>query len=256
MAVDSNYMVQVLKVEPYGIEPIPLSERHGNTSQLFTFWFSTNLNILTWFTGALGIILGLSFIESTAAILLGNLLGTVFLAITSSQGPRHGLPQIAASGQVFGKIGLKIFGTVNWLSNVGWFAVDIVLGVVALQQIMHISYPLGLVILGCVTILVAVIGYNFIHRFAQISAIILGIFFLIMTIRMIPQINLTTLWAKSHLTVAEGLPLFVLATGAVFAYQIAFCTVSSDYSRYLHPKTSGKRIALFTFLGSTLAGIG
>lgn len=255
MKMDSNYMDQVLKVEPYGIEAIPLSERHGNIGQIFTFWFSANLNILTWFTGALGIILGLSFVKSVEAIVLGNVLGTAFLAVTSSQGPRHGLPQIAASGQVFGRVGLKIFGTVNWLSNVGWFAVDIVLGVVALQQVLPISYPVGLIILGLLTVVIAVIGYNFIHRFAQITAIVLGLLFLIMTLRIIPQITLTTIWAPSHLSIAERLPLFVIATSAVFAYQIAFCTASSDYSRYFHPETSAKKIAIFTFFGSVLAGI-
>jgi NCS1 family nucleobase:cation symporter-1 len=251
----TSYADKVLTIEPYGIEAIPLQERHGNASQVFTFWFSANLNVLTWFTGTLGILLGLSFIETVGAIILGNVFGTLFLAITSSQGPRHGLPQIAASGQVFGTLGLKLFGPINWLSNVGWFAVDIVLGVVALQKILNISYLTGLLLLGTLTIVVAVIGHNFIHRFAQIMTFVLGALFLVMSFRIVPQLSAISLWAPSQLTSAERFPLMALVAAAVFAYQIAFCTVSSDYSRYLYPSTSPKKIAVLTFLGSALAGI-
>ena len=251
----SSYSDKVLKIEPYGIEAIPLKERHGKASQVFTFWFSANLNILTWFTGAIGILLGLSFIETVGAILVGNVFGTLFLAITSSQGPRHGLPQIAASGHIFGPLGLKFFGPINWLSNVGWFAVDIILGVVALQKILNISYLSGLLLLGTVTIIVAVIGHNFIHRFAQIMTIVLGGFFLVMSFRIVPQLSAASLWAPSHLSFAQRSPLIAIVAAAVFAYQIAFCTVSSDYSRYLHPSTSPKKIAVLTFFGSALAGI-
>jgi NCS1 family nucleobase:cation symporter-1 len=251
----TSYADKVLTIEPYGIEAIPLQERHGNASQVFTFWFSANLNVLTWFTGTLGILLGLSFLETVGAIILGNVFGTLFLAITSSQGPRHGLPQIAASGQVFGALGLKLFGPINWLSNVGWFAVDIVLGVVALQKIFNISYLSGLLLLGTLTIVVAVIGHNFIHRFAQIMTFVLGAFFLVMSFRIIPQLSAMSLWAPSQLNPTERFPLMALVAAAVFAYQIAFCTVSSDYSRYLYPSTSPKKIAVLTFLGSALAGI-
>ena len=251
----TSYADKVLKIEPYGIEAIPLEERHGKASQVFTFWFSANLNVLTWFTGALGILLGLSFIETVGAILIGNVFGTLFLAITSSQGPHHGLPQIAASGHVFGQLGLKLFGPINWLSNVGWFAVDIILGVVALQKILNISYLSGLLLLGTITIVVAVIGYNFIHRFAQIMTFVLGAFFLVMSFRIVPQLSAASLWAPSNLSFAERTPLIAIVAAAVFAYQIAFCTASSDYSRYLYPSTSPKKIAVLTFFGSALAGI-
>ena len=76
-----------------------------------------------------------------------------------------------------------------------------------------------------------------------------------MTIQMISHISLTALAAPSHLSFAERLPVFVLAAAAVFAYQIAFCTAGSDYSRYLHPETSANKIAALTFYGSALAGI-
>lgn len=254
MSTIQSYGDKVLKVEPYGTEAIPDAERHGRVGQIFTFWFSANLNILTWFTGALGIILGLSFPATVVAILLGNVLGTLFLAVISSWGPRHGLPQIAASGKVFGPLGLKLFGSLNWLGNVGWFAVDIVLGVVAIQHVFNVTYLTGLLLLGALTILVAVIGYNFIHRFAQIMTVALGAFFLIMTVRIIPQLTPSAIFAPSKLPLSGQIPLFIVAAAAVFAYQIAFCTVGSDYSRYLSPTVSSRKIARFTFWGSILAG--
>lgn len=118
-----------------------------------------------------------------------------------------------------------------------------------------ISYLSGLLLLGTLTVFVAVIGHNFIHRLAQIMTFVLGAFFLVISFRIVPQLSVVSLWAPSNLSFTERSPLIALVAAAVFAYQIAFCTTSSDYSRYLYPTTSPKKIADLTFFGSALAGI-
>ena len=94
LAPETVYQENVLEVEPFGIEPIPREERHGQVSKIFTFWFASSLNVVTWFTGFLGIEFGLSLKYAVIAIIIGNLLGGGLLALTSAVGPRIGQPLI------------------------------------------------------------------------------------------------------------------------------------------------------------------
>ena len=75
-------------IERHTIYQIPLDERHGQARQLFTLWFGANLNVLTVVTGALATtIFHQSFLSGVTAILVGNLIGTVFMALHAAQGP-------------------------------------------------------------------------------------------------------------------------------------------------------------------------
>ncbi|HWJ02944.1 MAG TPA: cytosine permease, partial [Verrucomicrobiae bacterium] len=115
---ETAYQEKVLEVEPYGIEPIPERERHGRASQMFTIWFAINLNVVTWFTGFLGIEFGLSLKHAILAIIIGNVLGAVFLAMTSAIGPSAGQPLIPASKRAFGKTGVFGLSFLNFVNNI------------------------------------------------------------------------------------------------------------------------------------------
>ena len=81
-------------LEQRTIEIIPLSERHGKPRDLFTIWFSSNIMPLTFVTGALApAVFGLSFWWSLVAIVVGNAVGALFMALHSAQGPRLGVPR-------------------------------------------------------------------------------------------------------------------------------------------------------------------
>src|SRR6516225_6611086 len=94
------------RVEQHTIYQIPLDQRHGKARQLFTLWFGANLNVLTVVTGALATtIFHQSFLSAVVAILLGNLIGTIFMALHAAQGPRLGAPQMVQSRGQFGAKG-------------------------------------------------------------------------------------------------------------------------------------------------------
>src|SRR5258708_34310602 len=91
-------------LEQYTIAQIPASDRHGRPRDLFTIWFSSNIMPLTFVTGALApVVFKLPFGYSVVAILLGNLVGALFMARHSPQGPRPGVPQLIQSR---GRVGL------------------------------------------------------------------------------------------------------------------------------------------------------
>ncbi|MGB9792940.1 MAG: purine-cytosine permease family protein [Thermacetogeniaceae bacterium] len=243
------YEEKVLEVEPFGIEPIPQEERHGRPRQLFTLWFASNLNVVTWFTGFLGVEFGLPLKYAVLAIIIGNLLGGIFLALASAIGPQLGQPLIPGSKKAFGRAGVVGLSFLNFINNIGWLAVNLVLAVMALQKIISsLSYHLALLILTVATVLIAVFGYNFIHTFAHWMSIVMGILFLAMTAISIGNFP--------HLLIsAAGSPggfdiwVFILAVAVAFSYQISYCPIGSDYSRYLPENTPRTKAWLATYLG-------
>ncbi len=251
-APQTVYQENVLEVEPFGIDPIPKEERHGRISKAFTIWFASNLNVVTWFTGFLGIEFGLSIKYAVLAIIIGNLLGGSLLALTSAVGPRIGQPLIPASRRAFGRFGVSGLAFLNVLNNIGWLAVDLVLSVMAFQKLVpFLGYQAALLILTVATILIAVYGYNFIHTFAYWMSILMGILFVAMTV-----ITVHNLPAIAGGSAAAGgfVPwMFILAIAVAFSFQISYCPVGSDYTRYLPENTSVKRVWLASFLGSVIA---
>lgn len=246
---ETTYQEKVLEVEPFGIEPIPKEERHGRVRQTFTIWFAINLNIVTWFTGFLGVEFGLSVKYAVLAILIGNVAGAVFLGLTSAIGPKLGRPLIPASKRAFGKTGIFGLSFLNLVNNIGWFAVNLVLSVMALQKILPLGYHSALLLLTVVTLLIAVYGYNFIHTFAHWMSIIIGILFVFMTV--ISLKNLPAIMSGSAAGAgAFNLGMFVLTVAIAFSYQISYCPIGADYSRYLPEKTPIKKAWLASFLGS------
>ncbi len=253
-ASQTVYQENVLEVEPFGIEPIPKEERHGQIAKVFTIWFAGNLNVVTWFTGFLGIALGLSLKYAVLAIIIGNLLGGVLLALTCSFGPRIGQPLIPGSRRAFGKAGVRGLSFINFINNIGWLAVDLVLSVMAFQKLVPVlGYHAALLILTVATILIAVYGYNFIHTFAYWMSIVMGIIFVAMTVIAIHSLPAVT--GASSAAGGFNAWMFVLAIAVTFSYQISYCPIGSDYSRYLPENTPAGQVWLASYLGNVVSCI-
>lgn len=94
-----------MNVEKRSIDFIPETERHGEPRSLFFVWFGANANITTIAAGVLPVSLGLNLFWSALSILLGSLIGAVFMASHSAQGPRLGIPQMIQSRAQFGVFG-------------------------------------------------------------------------------------------------------------------------------------------------------
>ncbi|MDS1030615.1 cytosine permease [Bacillota bacterium LX-D] len=247
---EKSYQENVLEVEPYGIEPIPQKERHGHPRQMFTIWFAINLNVVSWFTGFLGIEFGLSLKYAILAILIGNVFGAFCLGMISTLGPELGQPLIPASKKAMGKAGVFGLSFLSLINNIGWLAVNLVLAIMALQKIVPLSYHLSLLVLTAATLLVAIYGYNFIHSFAHWMSIIVGVLFLIMSV--ITVQNLPEILAQAGPNTAGGfsLGMFILTIAVAFSYQISYCPIGADYARYLPANTSKRKILNFSFWGA------
>ncbi len=115
-------------IEQRTIAPVPDGERHGRVRDLFTICFGSNVMLLTIVTGALATtVYGLSLGWAAVAIVIGNLVGAVFMALHSAQGPKLGVPQMIQSRGQFGAYGAILVVVVLIIMYVGFIASNIVL---------------------------------------------------------------------------------------------------------------------------------
>src|SRR5205809_2574956 len=171
-------------IEAHGMEPIPETARYGSVSRIFTVWFTPNLVPAAFFIGTLVTLdfLKLGFVTALLAIVVGNLLGSFFVALLSTMGPRLGLAQMPAARLPFGKA-IVVPGLLNWLSTIGWDGINSLFGAYALT----ILIP-GLPFVGALIIIVAcqaalgIFGYEAIHTFEKYGAIVLAVMFAVLTI--------------------------------------------------------------------------
>ena len=239
-------------IEGHGMEPIPESARYGSINRVFTVWFTPNLVPAAFFIGTLVTLpfLQLGFVTSILAIVVGNLVGSYFVALLSTMGPKLGLAQLPAARIPFGK-SIVVPGLLNWLSTIGWDAINNVFGAIALT-ILFPALPFWgalLVIVACQAAL-GIVGYEAIHTFEKWMALVLGAMFLVLTISIFGQADTSLVDGFSG---ADQIGAFVAMVAIVASFVFAWSLYASDYSRYLPVDAPTNKVFWYTLLGMALA---
>jgi NCS1 family nucleobase:cation symporter-1 len=236
------------------IDIIPLEERHGRPRDLFTIWFSSNIMPLTFVTGALApAVFGMSFWWSLVAIVVGNVVGALFMALHSAQGPRLGVPQMIQSRAQFGYFGALVVVVVAVVMYVGFFASNLVLGGQSIDQLASgISVDTGIVICALVSLAITIFGYDMIHA---VNKYAVGLFGGVMILSLIFIVGV------------HGLPANFLSTGHFTGggflssvslgvlWQIAYAPYVSDYSRYMPPGDEAGSTFWMSYWGTVLGSV-
>jgi NCS1 family nucleobase:cation symporter-1 len=243
---------EAARLEQHTIQPIPLDERHGTPRDLFTIWTGTNLMLLTVVTGALSVtVFAQPFWWGVVGLVVGNLVGAIFMALHSAQGPRLGVPQMVQTRGQFGSIGALLVVCIVVLMYIGFFASAIVLGGQSIHSIAHsISTNVALTIIGVLSLCAAIWGYDLIHAYTRIVTYCAGAALVLAFVWVIFVHGLPTgMFHKNTLTAAG----FVGTISTAALWQIAYAPYVSDYSRYL-PKLTGPRAAFWATYGGTVLG--
>ncbi|MFH5879116.1 cytosine permease [Arthrobacter sp. NA-172] len=168
---------EVPRLEDKTIQPIPLDERHGKARDLFTIWFGSNIMIMTIVTGGLATtVFGLSFVPAIVGIIIGNVIGGIFMALHSAQGPQLGVAQMIQTRGQFGSYGALLIVAIVVIMYVGFFAANLVFGGEAMAAVSpEISIDGGIIIIGVVSVIATIFGYRLIHAYARILSIVAGL---------------------------------------------------------------------------------
>jgi nucleobase:cation symporter-1, NCS1 family len=242
------------RIEQHTIYQIPLEQRHGKAHQLFTLWFGANLNVLTVVTGALATtIFHQSFLSAVVAILLGNLIGTIFMALHAAQGPRLGVPQMVQSRGQFGARGAGFVVVLVAFMYVGYAGTAFVTGGQSVHFIVpSLSEHAAIIAIGAISLAGAIYGHDLIHFSTRMMTYVSG-----------SALLLCYLW----LLFVTPIPGYFLTQGSFSAvgffkmvsmgalWQLGYAPYVSDYSRYL-PVESGPRQAFWScYWGTTLGAV-
>jgi nucleobase:cation symporter-1, NCS1 family len=242
-------------IEVRSIDYVPLGERHGKVSRVGPLWFMSNAQIATLATGLISITSGGNLIWSCIAIAIGILIGTIFMAAHSSQGPQLGLPQMIQSRPQFGYIGALLVWLFAYLQYAGFNIFNTILAGESIGGAINSGQAANPVWLWVVTILaaaIALVGYDLIHSFEKYLMILTILMLALLTLSALVHLHVPA--SQFDLTQFHAVPFFG-QLGVAAGYQISWAIYVSDYSRYLPPTVKTRSTFAWTFWGSALGGI-
>jgi NCS1 family nucleobase:cation symporter-1 len=242
-----------LSIEGHGIEPIPPSARYGSVSRVFTVWFTPNLVPAAFFLGTLAAasFIGLGFWTSIAAIVVGNLVGSVIVGLLATMGPRTGMAQMPLARLAYGK-SIVLPGLLNWVSCIGWDGINSVFGAAAISILTGLPFIVSLLIIVVCQGLLGILGYEAIQTFEKYMAVVLGAMFVVLTIAIAGQAG-TGVARTDAVSGADQIGSFILYSTIIASFVLAWALYASDYTRYLPETTSSSRVFWWTVLGLTLS---
>ena len=241
---------RIAGLEVRSIDWVPLNERHGKLWHLGPLWFMSNAQMATLAVGLISITSGGTLFWSVVSIVLGILVGTLFMAFHSAQGPQLGLPQMIQSRPQFGYVGALLVWLFAYLQYAGFNVFNTILAADGVTRTVHGSNKLWIVIVTVVAIVVALMGYDLIHRAEQVLTYLMIAIFGIFTI-----VLLTVHYPAGVFSIGtfHATP-FLAQFGVVAGYQISWAIYVSDYSRYLPPDVTVRKTFLWTYWGSAIGG--
>jgi NCS1 family nucleobase:cation symporter-1 len=243
---------RAFSVETHSIDFVPLAERYGTPRRLFTIWFSANMTILGAALGTLGIAAGLSFGWTVAGLVIGNAVGTFFMAAHSAQGPHLGIPQMIQSRAQFGVLGAGLPLVAVVITYLLYCAANGVLIRGTFQALAPISNNGSLILFAAGTLLVAYIGYELIHKLGVALTVISVALFLTAT-----YLLLTKHAGQSAIVLDAPRPFsgaaFVLMITQAAAWSLSYGPYVADYSRYLPSSVPPSQTFWYTALGCFLS---
>jgi hypothetical protein len=222
----------------------------GKVWHLGPLWFMSNAQIATLAVGLISITEGASLFWSVLAIVVGVLVGTLFMAFHSAQGPQLGLPQMIQSRPQFGYIGALLVWLFAYVQYAGFNVFNTILGGEAMSTTAHGPVKLWVVILTVVALVVALVGYDLIHKAEQWLTYLMIVIFGIFTITLFFIHYPAGTFDVGTFKAAPFLGQF----GVVAGYQISWAIYVSDYSRYLPPDVTVRKTFYWTYWGSAIGG--
>jgi NCS1 family nucleobase:cation symporter-1 len=131
----------------------------------------------------------------------------------------------------------------------GFAATGTVLAGQAIDAVLGVDAPVvGIVVFGLLTVVVAIVGYRWIHAMGRIATVVGIIGFTYLLVRLLSEYGLSSLVGQRPFDAAT----FVLAISLGAGWQLTFGPYVADYSRYLPRETPERTTFTATLAGSVL----
>jgi nucleobase:cation symporter-1, NCS1 family len=252
-------LAEAVQIDPHGIEPIPDGDRDSTPLQQFWIWAGANIAPINWVLGALGIVLGLSLLETILVVAIGNLAGCALFGMFCVMGHRTGVNQMVLSRSAFGRRGAYIPGVAQLLLTMGWVGVntwvvlDLVLGVLD-EMGVHggtgLKYVVGFLLMA-VQVLIAIYGFYLIRTFEKYTVPVAALIMVVMSVLAWTKTDVQ--WTHSTVSGSDKLTsISQLLTAIGIGWGISWFTYSADYTRFVARKYTDRQVFWGTAAGMFL----
>ena len=250
---------EAVQIDPHGIEQIPDKDRDSTPVQQFWIWAGANIAPINWVLGALGIVLGLSLLETIIVITLGNVVGCAIFGLFCVMGHRTGVNQMVLSRSAFGRRGAYVPGVAQLLLTMGWVGVntwvvlDLTLGVLdelGIEGGTGLKYVIGFALMA-VQGLIAIYGFYLIRTFEKYTVPVAALIMVVMSV--LAWTETDVVWNESTVSGADKFTAITqLLTAIGVGWGISWLTYSSDYTRFVSRRYTDRQVFWATALGMFL----
>ena len=234
-----------------------VAEEQQTMSVKKTFWpfFTSNLNLGYWLVGVLLAVMDLDITTAVIVVLLGNLIASIPPSLLALMGPRTGLTQMESSRASFGKRGIIAPSIINWISCIGWDAINNVpsaAAFVGFAALVGFGMPfwVALLLLVISQMIIGIYGHDLVQAVQKWMGLALFITFAAIGI-FTAQHGSFYAMADKHVTVQA----FVLGVALIASVNMSWSPYASDYTRYLPRSTPGRAIFWRVFLGMFVSAV-
>ncbi|WCB96723.1 hypothetical protein DSM104299_05489 [Baekduia alba] len=252
----------------HGIEAVPAADRTATATDQFWIWMGANIAPINWVLGALGIVLGLSFLETMAVVIVGNLGGCAIFGLFSIMGHRTGVNMMVLTRMAFGRRGayvpaaVQMLLTMAWIGVNTWVVLDLSLG--ALGKVgVHggdgLKYAVAAVVM-IVQVVISVWGFYAIKSFERWTVPITAAIMALMTVLALTKSDIHLAHGTAH-GADKFTAITQLMTAIGVGWAISWLVYAADYTRFVRPTESSRKVFWATGLGMFvptvwLAGLG
>ncbi len=152
----------------------------------------------------------------------------------------------------FGYVGALLVWLFAYVQYAGFNVFNTILAGEALHTTLHGGVKLWVLVVTAVALVVALVGYDIIHKAERILTYTFLVVFGVFTVAVL--VNLHYPAGSFDLGAFKWTP-FLAQFGVVAGYQISWAIYVSDYSRYLPPDVTVRKTFYWTYFGSALGGI-
>ncbi len=253
-----NDDLQATESVEHSLMPIPEKARTSTVAHQFWIWSGANVAPINWVLGALGIVLGLSLLQTILVLVIGNLIGMAVFGFFVLMGQRTAVSQMVLSRSAFGRRGAYVPALLQGLLAIGWCAINtwVILDLVV-ALFAKLGFDGGLVFKILVAVLVmalqvwlAAVGFRAIARFERWTVPITLVVLAAMTVFAWTSGGVHWGYAGGGL---EGTALWsalsTLMTAIGIGWGITWFAYASDYSRFVSRTVSPRKLYFGSVLG-------
>jgi len=226
----------------YDIKPISIDNRKYGFSDVFAIWFGAGISIAEFWAGAILVAspLSLDLKMALLAIIIGHIIGNFLLSLIGVIGVETGLPTMAISRKPLGLKGSCLVSILNYLQLIGWTAVMLIVGALAMDNVFSTLlnvklYYIWIIILGLIVTLWSFIGPEKWRSIEKFSAILLLGLSLFLVYAIAQQFNIMEFFKGTFYMDYR----FWLALDLVIAMPVSWAPLIADYTRFSHSIRDG-----------------